>query len=381
MTTTYEKSESQPQVQKKSDGRETAKSPTRQAVGAVSGYSSQQLMLKPADPGSRGIEDLPPHMHAQVLDMDDEELEAFLGSLDPAELAASGGKGSVDSVPTTTHGAAVQRKASSARRVQMSKGATATAMPAKVDTADKADRTYETPEGSLYAKDDKGKNLPPSLADISQGGLNDCYLLSVLGGLVNAGPANITNMLTDHGSNTYTVAFRGMGSQSVTARFQQGAHANVTARKALWPLVIEKAYAQSKGQGPEVYSGGGNAGVLAEDVMGGGTTRFNPGDKTEQYTINKAKKAKDDGAVCTALTPSRDAASAEQKTLADEASVIFWHWYTVVDVDSRGNRIKLFNPHGRNHPRTTGWLSAADFKKLYHEMDINGGSGGGGSWV
>ncbi len=236
----------------------------------------------------------------------------------------------------------------------------------------------EKPSGTLWATDAEGKALPPSLADIRQGGLNDCYLFAAMAAIVNADASRIVNAIQDHGDGTYTVTFKGIGlfksaTQTVSADFEVGRHGSVTSTKALWPLIIEKAYAQEKG-GTDAIGGpqGGNPGAAVDDLTNDGASRFDPHDKTADWIIAKLKKAKDGKAPVTVLAPKGEGASEKKVALTGRITgLIFWHAYAVVDVDVEGKRLKLFNPHGRNHPNGTGWLDIEDFRSFFIEVNVN----------
>ena len=60
--------------------------------------------------------------------------------------------------------------------------------------------SYTVANGRLF-------NGTPSYADIRQGGLGDCYLLSSLGETALRTPAVIQNMFIVNGDGTYTVRF------------------------------------------------------------------------------------------------------------------------------------------------------------------------------
>lgn len=234
----------------------------------------------------------------------------------------------------------------------------------------------EKPDGSLWAKDAEGKPLPPSLEDISQGGVADCFLFAAMAAVVNTNPQRIVKMIRENSDGTYTVTFEGIGvfssaSQTVSADFVVGKHGNVTGRKALWPLVIEKAYAQQKG-GIDVLNKGGNPGTAVDDIINEGASRFDPRGKTADYIMGKLAKAKTEKWPVTVLSPKKDGASKEKKELADKTSnLYFWHSYAVIDLDSAKNRIKLFNPWGSDHPNGDGWLDVSVVRDFFIEISIN----------
>lgn len=234
----------------------------------------------------------------------------------------------------------------------------------------------EKPAGSLWAQDASGKDLPPSLDDISQGGVNDCFLFASMAAIVNSDPNKIVNMIKNNGNGTYTVTFKGIGffssaTQTVSADFVVGKHGNVTARKALWPLIIEKAYAQEKG-GLDKLEKGGNPGSAVDDLTNDGSSRFNPQEKTAEFILGKLATAMKEKYPTTILSPKKEDASKEKKEMSDKTpGLYFWHAYTVLEVDEKGRRVKLFNPWGGNHPNGDGWITIDQFKTFFIEVNIN----------
>jgi hypothetical protein len=239
-----------------------------------------------------------------------------------------------------------------------------------------AGRPMEQVAGTLWALDDQGKPLPPSLADIQQGGLNDCFLFAAMSAVVISDPQKVKGMIQDNGNGTYTVTFKGLGffsdaKQTVSAEFEQGRHGHVTARKALWPLIVEKAYAQEKG-GTDKFDKGGNPGDAVDAFTNKGPSRFNPTSESADYVLKKLQRGKEVKAPMTVLAPKKDDASAEKKQMTEDVpGLFFWHAYAIEDVDPVGKRVKLFNPHGGNHPNGDGWISIDQFRKFFIEVNIN----------
>lgn len=234
----------------------------------------------------------------------------------------------------------------------------------------------ERPEGSLWAQDADGNDLPPSLGDISQGGLNDCFLFASMAAIVNSDPQRIVKMIKNNGNGTYTVTFKGIGvfsaaTETVSADFAVNRHGNVTDRKALWPLIIEKAYAKEKG-GLDKLDKGGNPGDAVDDLTDDGPSRFDPQDKSADYILGKLAAAMKNKFPTTVLSPKKEDASKEKKRMSDTTPGLhFWHAYTVIDTDEKGRRVKLFNPWGGDHPSGDGWISIDQFKLFFTEVNIN----------
>lgn len=230
--------------------------------------------------------------------------------------------------------------------------------------------------GTLYARAPDGTPLPPSLDDIEQGGLSDCFLMAALAAMVNTDPMLIRSMIAYGPNGTYTVTFKGIGflssaKQTVTADFAIGKHAHLGPRKALWPLVIERAYAQEKGGLAEINKGG-NPGGVVDDMINDSPSRFDPREKTADYIMGKVAKGKAKKWPMTILAPKQADATKEKMAMTTTISGLhFWHSYAIIDVDAKGNRIKLFNPWGSSHPNGTGWMAVADVRKFFIEISIN----------
>ena len=229
--------------------------------------------------------------------------------------------------------------------------------------------------GTLYAAGPDGRPLPPSLDDLRQGALNDCFLFAAMAAIVNTEPKRIVNMIAYGPNHTYTVIFKGIGflssaKQTVSADFVKGKRGNVAARGALWPLVIEKAYAQEKGGLAELDKGG-NAGSAIDDMLNDSASSFDPREKTVDYIMGKIAKAKEKKWPMTILSPQEKDATKEKREMADSGGLHFWHTYAIIDVDAKNNRIKLFNPWGNSHPHGDGWISVSDVRKFFIQIDIN----------
>jgi len=44
----------------------------------------------------------------------------------------------------------------------------------------------------------------------------------------------------------------------------------------------------------------------------------------------------------------------------------------VTEVDEKGQRVKLFNPWGRDHPNLDGWVDIEIIKTYFDDANING---------
>jgi hypothetical protein len=240
---------------------------------------------------------------------------------------------------------------------------------------EKTKEETERLEGTVWAKGDKGEDLPPSLEDLVQGGLNDCYVFAAMAAIVHSDPARITSMIKDNGGGTYTVTFEGEGdAQTVTVDFVKGKHGLVGDRKALWPLIIEKAYAAQRG-GLDKLDNGGFSNKVVEDMKDLEANDFDPQEKEAAWILAKLEQAQKDKKPTTVLAPTeKEATKAQVEATETDPNLHFWHYYAVIGVDATGKRVKLFNPWGSDHPGTAkdGWIDIDVLKTFFKSVEING---------
>jgi hypothetical protein len=167
------------------------------------------------------------------------------------------------------------------------------------------------------------------------------------------------------------IGFFNSARQTVSADFAKGKHAELGPGKALWPLVIERAYAQEKG-GIAVVDKGGSSGDAVDDILNDGPSRFDPREETADYILGKVAKGKAKKWPMMIATRKEEGASKEKQAMAKSISGLhWWHSYAIVDVDAKGNRIKLFNPWGVEHPNGDGWINITDVRKFFVQITIN----------
>lgn len=202
--------------------------------------------------------------------------------------------------------------------------------------------------------------------DISQGGLGDCYLLAAMASLAQEHPEQIEKMIKDNHDGTYTVTLhREVPDPSQPGKMKDEAfettvdltvpsggnpaHAHVgdtdptTGAKEVWPLIIEKAYAQMK----QSYG-----------AMDGGV----PGDALYTLTGSKAPRT-DTGSVSADQIAQYDkdghpmvvdTCGADEAALATYG-LVAGHAYSVkgIKTDADGKQyVILYNPWGvGNEPK------------------------------
>jgi hypothetical protein len=91
----------------------------------------------------------------------------------------------------------------------------------------------------------------PSMSDVNQGYLGDCYLMSCLAEVAHQDPSLITSMITSNGNNTYGVRFvvNGVAEYVTVSNTLADGGTIFNSGSAIWASLIEKAYAQLQAGG------------------------------------------------------------------------------------------------------------------------------------
>lgn len=91
----------------------------------------------------------------------------------------------------------------------------------------------------------------PTISDINQGDLGDCYLLATLSSVVNTDPGLIRKDIVSDGDGIYTVIFGGAKATRINVNADlpvepggQLAYAQLGNQDSIWVAVMEKAYVQ-----------------------------------------------------------------------------------------------------------------------------------------
>ncbi len=88
----------------------------------------------------------------------------------------------------------------------------------------------------------------PSINDVSQGELGDCYLLSVVSSVAKTDSTLVRQLVAANSNGTYTVTFAGkqaitVDSELATLPDGRPAYAQLGADNSIWVAIVEKAYA------------------------------------------------------------------------------------------------------------------------------------------
>ncbi|MEZ5383637.1 MAG: C2 family cysteine protease [Microthrixaceae bacterium] len=192
----------------------------------------------------------------------------------------------------------------------------------------------------LYSSEDG-----PSPSDVSQGGLGDCWLAAAMASMASTsgGRARLQRMIKDNQDGTYTVTFADGEQVTVDADLyvdgaQNPAYAGVSSG-ALWPAILEKAYAMRARDG---FGGieGGHAGD-AFRVLGGyevDTLALNPRLRRDPSNDSIVKLIQGQLSDSKPVTASSSGTDAEGHR--------FGHAWTVLDANEK--YVTVRNPWGTN---------------------------------
>jgi hypothetical protein len=216
------------------------------------------------------------------------------------------------------------------------------------------------PNGQLF-----GTSGEPSLSDVNQGAIGDCWWLASMGALAQTeeGRNQIRNMIRQNPNGTYTVSFPDGEQVTVTPSFPIKEAGNTAYAQAagdppvVWPLVLEKALAEREGSyGPLV---GGRASEGMETLTGQESTTYDTGDITQE----ELQGWLDEGGV-TASSLTED--DADGKEAYEDGRFIAGHAYVVQDIGDDG-KVRLYNPWGNTHATVT----MEEFNRYFRGVDTN----------
>lgn len=253
---------------------------------------------------------------------------------------------------------------------------------------EKADSVSEVPNASLYVKGDgDGSAIHPS--DITQSyELGDCYLVASIAALALQNPELIKNMIRENGDGTYTVTFyekkkilglfdNGYEKTEITVSdifsIQNGTpiyarYGDVTPTETeIWPMVIEKAYAQWKGGYDNID--GGYIHNAMEALTGMDSKDYNPSFTNIQDLANQHNN----GSIITLgslpdLKIIPDAADSNPLYMND--TLVTGHAYFLTNVDSTAGTVSIRNPWGWDHPEIV--LPFDQFQQAFLTISVNG---------
>ncbi|GAB3475989.1 hypothetical protein GCM10027440_08300 [Nocardiopsis coralliicola] len=205
-----------------------------------------------------------------------------------------------------------------------------------------------------------------SMSDINQGSLGDCWWLAGIGAVAEKHPEVVRDMIKENGNGTYTVTFPDTGEQvTVTPDMVMENGAPAFAKPTdgvMWPLILEKAYAEREGSFGEIE--GGWPKDAMHTVTGEDSKSYGPDDVDQQDLAGWLDGNK------TAVTITTPPEGDDNGPLYDKdpnaGGLANNHAYIVQGMDSDGN-VTLYNPWGRSHAT----LTQEEFQEHIQSVEIN----------
>jgi hypothetical protein len=215
--------------------------------------------------------------------------------------------------------------------------------------------TYESDEGQSLWGDPSD---PVDYTTVRQGSIGDCYLISAMISLAKEDPGIIQDLITENPNGTYTVNFADGTTEVVTPDLVYTADGNPAFARssgsdAVWPAVIEKAYAQKfGGWGDDPGITGGQSSVAIEALTGRDSSYIKAGD----LSLDDLAERFDDGEILGLSTIDKpDDMSTSDWVALDDTPDTFKgsddyqklhqnHAFIVVDVDEAAGTVSVINP-------------------------------------
>jgi hypothetical protein len=217
----------------------------------------------------------------------------------------------------------------------------------------------------------------PSINDINQGYLGDCYLLSSLAECAAQDPSIITSMITNNGNDTYGVRFFVDGSAEYVTVSNDLADGGTAFNRAtdIWASLVEQAYAQVQAGGDITGNGnnfnygnsfstianGGYPEYALEEITGASTITdfYGAGTAWSQYVYNDALSMQSAASGLTTswvlTTLATDLAAGNDVVLASRTyaydssgfiTLVADHAMSVYGYDSATGDLEIRNPWG-----------------------------------
>jgi Calpain family cysteine protease len=228
---------------------------------------------------------------------------------------------------------------------------------------------------ALYLKE-AGDTADVSESDIHQGQVGDCFVLSSVGEIAKLRPDVIKKMIKDNGNGTYTVTLHqqddGIGNawglfehdykevqvtvtaDTPAASVNHGAgQSEEGGKKEIWPLLLEKAYAQVNGGYSEIDKGGDPADALQTLTGHDAETK-----DASDVSLDDLKDAAKNGKPMTFNTPDDSDGILEMLHLKDKKKLPFGmhgnHAYMFEGLETGKDGktyVRLKNPWGYDDPQ------------------------------
>lgn len=238
------------------------------------------------------------------------------------------------------------------------------------DNADQKDLHWKWPDGSLL-------DGAPSVDDIAQGDLGDCWFLASLGAELRADPQFLQKHVRDNGNGTYTVTFYDDGKPvpvTVDGRLPYNSWDQTAFEHPHtdnWVAIYEKAFAQKNGGYKQIEGGYGSTGM--EALTGRSSAKVSP----DLLTPDVLQQQLAHGKPLTAGTGSHHSGFLwlHEDEYFDDHKLVTKHEYTVTSVNTGTSppTVTVRNPWGDTGavPETVT-MSWDEFRDHFDEVSLGG---------
>lgn len=223
---------------------------------------------------------------------------------------------------------------------------------------------YDEIHAGLFNSGSDGRDIHPN--DIKQGALGDCYLMAALAELAHVHPELIGNIVAANEEGRYRVIFYDealsryvevmVDNRFPVRRSGLPSYAQMPDEKELWPMVIEKAYAEYFGEGGYDRIEGGYPGLAMQRLTGLHFTDYKQSN-IDDLTLERM------GSQYSAGQPICVGTAEVDPRLLDQRGLIADHAYYVTSVDVDTGTITVRNPHGWEYSEIS--LTWEDFRSLF----------------
>ena len=239
--------------------------------------------------------------------------------------------------------------------------------------------------GTPFVKGEGDGNLiDPN--DVAQGALGDCYFMAAMAAVARANPNAIKDLIKDNGNGTYNVtlyvdkkdsknvSYRDKHIEVVDSNFpsQNDNKTPAYARfgdkgksNELWPMLLEKAYAQYEGSYAKIDKG--FTGEAIELLTGMKTKDVKTTDLPiqTQFKLIELSLKFNSPVACSAYPEPKDATKETDKW---NGQIRLSHAYAPISVDMKNMTIKLQNPW--ISPKRDVVITSTEFKAAFKSIQF-----------
>lgn len=183
--------------------------------------------------------------------------------------------------------------------------------------------------------------------DVNQGGLGDCWFMAAVAALAEKQPALLHDLFHENPEGGFDVTFPGQAPHHMTLTLDMGRTAadlggdvDANGNVEVWPLMLEKAYAEVFGGGYGGMNQGGNAATVWQQLTEAATKTYDETSPEWSGTSNS------NGISFRALLDAGKKVVVGTKDQVSGNVLHGDHAYVVLEVDINGD-VRLYNPWGK----------------------------------